>query len=413
PYNFGLPSSSTLPHPVSGPPIDPRLIPLPEDDDLDLSDPAAVAKSRGLKPAAKIAGARHKGKKRQHSPDLDESDLEPVPKKGRPKGSPNFSDEDVSKLLDAVQKVLPLGQKGWKAVTHRYQKWARTARRPERDAKSLEAKYKAILKQKKPTGSASCPPAIKRAHRIETMINERADTRELHDSDVADEGDASSDDSIEVLDAVARRAPSPPLCRNPRMNAPELVNKLSHAFDPDTQRARDEERSQRSFQSAQIFAMSQQLRDAQAIIETLRNRAHDAERARDRAELRLELAEGRGHRSKSERRSKKVDQPDLIRVNGKVRCETVYPEGGQCTYWVTDASSDESEKENKDPKSSSPSRTSSTFFCSSPSASSRSSQLHRESAFYGELPSAGPPTAQHMVAGPPTPADDVMESGAK
>lgn len=128
--------------------IDPRLFPLPQDDDRDLFEPAVIAQSRGLKPAAKVGGARQKGKgkKRQYSSDDDDdSDIgEPVAKRGRPKGSVNFSKEDTTKLLDLVEKHLPLGQKGWGAIKSRDQKWARKEKRPERDGKSLETKYKQV-----------------------------------------------------------------------------------------------------------------------------------------------------------------------------------------------------------------------------------------------------------------------------
>ncbi|KAJ7300976.1 hypothetical protein DFH08DRAFT_979148 [Mycena albidolilacea] len=47
------------------------------------------------------------------------------------------------------------------------------------DGKAIEGKYKTLLKTKKPTSDAHCPPEIKRAHQIESLINEKADTREI------------------------------------------------------------------------------------------------------------------------------------------------------------------------------------------------------------------------------------------
>ncbi|KAJ7740213.1 hypothetical protein DFH07DRAFT_965396 [Mycena maculata] len=353
-YNFP-PSTQTSAihpraHPASNYPPISLLPPLPDQEDRNLSDPAAIARSHGLAPAKKVAGVCHKdpkGKKRNYSSDSD-TDEEPITKRGRRKGSLNFSKDDVTNLLDNVDKRLPLGQKGWKAVAVGYAKRARNTGRPERDVKSLEAKYKQLLKTKKPTGSGQCPPEIKRAHEIEAKINHRADTRELSDSD--DDGANASDNSIEVLDqsavhtAIAQRAPTPPLPprRNSRMNAPELVNKLSQAFDPDALRARDEERGQRSFQTTQIFMMSQQIQDAQATIKSLH-----------RAEMALSWYQdgyGKQHRR---RVSRYANQPGLVRVDGKIRNERVYPDGGACTTWDTAPSSDESDKENKDPSSSS------------------------------------------------------------
>ncbi|KAJ7657588.1 hypothetical protein B0H17DRAFT_1145827 [Mycena rosella] len=380
-------SSSSAPFPSHL--IDPALLPLPEDDDRDLSEPSVIAQSRGLKAAPKIAGARRKtkdkGKKRQHYSSDEDDDSEgraPVAKRGHPQGSSNFSKEETKHILDLIEKELPLGPKGWKPIYKKHAKWSQKHGRPERGGKSLGTKYKQLLKMKKPTGEGVCPPEVKRVQQIESLINQKAGTRDLNDSDFdGDTADISSDDgSIEVLDssslgvrtAVARRVPSPPL-RRTRMNAPELVAKLSQAFDPNALKARDDERAHRSLENTQLFTVSQQLRDVQATNESLRTQittlqahVHNVERARDRAEMMLELSSGVGggrftqHDRPSPPRSKQPsrisrtarryqENPDLIRINGKVRCETVCPEGGSCTYWVSDYSSDESDKENKDP----------------------------------------------------------------
>lgn len=128
-------------------PIDPALLSLPNDeDDDDLIDPAAIAKSIGLKPALKVGGARQKGKgkKRDRSPEFDASVDEAPRKRGRPKGSPNWKQDEVDKLLDCVEARLPIGSKGWKEVAEKYLKWAQRAKRTERDQKALEAKYRKV-----------------------------------------------------------------------------------------------------------------------------------------------------------------------------------------------------------------------------------------------------------------------------
>jgi hypothetical protein len=234
------------------------------------------------------------------------------------------------------------------------------------------------------------------------MINQRAGTRDLSDSEF-DGGHASSDDSsIEILDssssrvhtAVAHRAPSPPLRRNGRMNAPDLVNKLTHAFDPEAQKARDAERSQRSFQATQMLSLTQQLRDAQAANEGLRNQitimqghTHDVERARDRAELRLEMVEGASGRGFGANQSQFKGRSDVVRRDGKIRCEIFYRDGGACTYWMSDPSDDESAKENKDP--------------SPPSRGRTGIHLHGELSSFGRQPSPSP--SRHPLLRPDTP----------
>ncbi|KAJ7685647.1 hypothetical protein DFH06DRAFT_1119060 [Mycena polygramma] len=416
-YNFPPGFNSTSAGPSYQPAIDPSLtIPPPDEDDFDSSEPdapEAIAKAK-LKAARKVAGVRQKGKgkKRQYSSDSDDNS-EPETKRGRRKGSQNWVKDETKRLLDLTEKHRPLAQEGWKLVTHDLGKWSKKAGRPKRDIKSVQAKFKALANTKKPTGDARCPPEVKRAIYIEGLINERVETREI--SDDSDGGDAS-DDSVEVLarpsvhTAVAQRAPTPPRRRNPRVNAPELVTKLSQAFDPAVIQSRDEERSARSFQTTQFLTLSQQLRDAQAANDNLRNELATAHRARDRAELKLELQgpgpfggfTGSGSRSRA--RYIADEYPDLVRDGGKIRCEKIYPDGGRCTQWFTDS---EDEKENWDPSSSSSGRLSSPFDLTASSSSSwpAPSQPTASGADNKRASNAGSSTAGAVPSGA-GPSDD-------
>ncbi|KAJ7106935.1 hypothetical protein C8R44DRAFT_744811 [Mycena epipterygia] len=383
-FSFSMRPASIIPGPSSGGPytsvsrtdmipIDPRLLPLPNIDDRNLTDPATIAQARGLKPAKKVAGVRQakdKGKKRARESDSDDLDA-PAAKRGRPRGSGNYSKEDTHALFGFIQKELPLGNRGWKEVHRRYNKYRRANKRPKRDMKSLETKYKQYLKMKKPTGTGTCPPEVKRAHELERLINERAGTHNVSDSEFDNSDSGSSDDKIEVVDdptvtAVAQRAPTPPLRRS-KQSAPDLIHKLSQAFNPEVQRARDEDRYHRSAENTQVFTLSQQLRDAHTSAETLRNQIsilqqhlNDAERARNVALLKVEMMEhrtekadrwtrGRGrntYHSRSHSPRRRSPSPR------KIRCEARYADGGACTYWVTDAF--DSEKENEDHRRRSP-----------------------------------------------------------
>ena len=126
-----------------------------------------------------------------------------------------------------------------------------------------------------------------------------------------------------------------------RGNSFNLLSNLSQAFDPEAQRSRDAERASRSLHNTQFLTLSQQLRDAQQATESIRSqladvqmRLQDAERARDRAEFRLEMVQMSGgngsasisHHGTSCRHS----------VKQKHHCEEVYPEGGGKVWWVTD-----------------------------------------------------------------------------
>jgi hypothetical protein len=122
----------------------------------------------------------------------------------------------------------------------------------------------------------------------------------------------------------------------------------------------------------QFLALTQQLRDAQAANERMRNELAVVQCARDRAELKLELYQPgsfagfstSGPRSRAQYIAD--EYPDLVRVGGKIGCETVYPDGGRCTEWFTDG---EDSKENRDPSSSSSGRLSSPFDLTSSSSS--------------------------------------------
>ncbi|KAJ6542673.1 hypothetical protein B0H19DRAFT_1267904 [Mycena capillaripes] len=228
--NSGLPTQSSVQDPfhfapVLGtstgpsiahtyPVIDPRLIPLPYGADRKFSKPAAIASAKGPVTGPKVAGSCQKAK-------------------GRSTVIPPIS--MTTTLLDLTEIKLPVSAKGWKAITKDHNQWACESGCPVRELKSLEGKYNQLLKSKKPIRDPDCPLEVKRAHHNELKINNGIDTRELSNMDFGD--DAGSDNSIEVLDqstictAVARRAPTPPP-RCTRMNAPELVNKLSQAFDP-------------------------------------------------------------------------------------------------------------------------------------------------------------------------------------
>ncbi|KAJ7750678.1 hypothetical protein DFH07DRAFT_775014 [Mycena maculata] len=323
------------------------LTPLPDDDDPKLFDPAAIAKSRGLRATSKVAGSRRKdkGKRRHHSSDSEEdSDAAPHPTKrtcGRPSGSSNFSKEDTKHMLDLVETELPLGQKAWDKVIKHYNKWACTNKRPERPGKSRETKYKLLLKAKKPTGSGYCPPEVKRAHRIEDQINQHAGTRDVSDSEFADAADLS-DGSIELLtgihtgphtgvrEAVAHRAPTPPLRRNPCMNAPELVTRLSQAFDL-------------AAQQSHIHHVPTALRDLQAANENLRNqmatmqaRANEVERGRDHAELKLEMLQTSMANGFEYVRPDRPQEPNFVRPKGGVRCREG-EQGPPLPSWVLHA----------------------------------------------------------------------------
>ncbi|KAG6847398.1 hypothetical protein H0H93_008477 [Arthromyces matolae] len=266
-------------------------------------------------------------------------------------------------LLDAVEAELPLGQRGWGSVERVYNKWARTNKRPTRTAKSIETKFKQLVKTRMPTGDAYCPPEVKRAHSIEELINERACTRDLDDDDFEDRkeksGSEDSDDEVEVVEtpapskrsAIVRR--HDPLAasvsrRNNRTASIDLVTKLGSAFDPVAIKARDAERADCSFANTQLLTLSQQLRDAQHTNDSLRlqvsdlqDRLHRAERALDRVELEASMQDLAGRPTLTPSRNHFYDTPRYRRHD-----ISFDDRSKQRAAWSTEPSSD---KENIPP----------------------------------------------------------------
>ena len=171
--------------------------------------------------------------------------------------------------------------------------------------------------------------------------------------EVVEQPKKSLDIKKEVRSAVIRR-PDPNVQRRPRSNNTDLIGRLADAFDPHALQAREDDRSHRSLQNSQIFTLTQQLRDANNTIESLRSqinnlqsRLHEADRARDRLEIEQKMLaemERRSRRRTRQHRTRRSESTkrSLQRVGGKVRCEEKFPEGGSYTYWVTDPSESES-----------------------------------------------------------------------
>ncbi|KAG1730229.1 uncharacterized protein EDB91DRAFT_1006601, partial [Suillus paluster] len=296
----------------------PALLPLPQSSDKDLSDPVAIAEACGYTPTVKTAGSRckvnpSKGKGRgkensaysttkKRAREILEDDDEARVKRGHPHGSNNYSSADMKTLLNVVEEELPLGQRGWQAIHAKFAQWAKRAGRPDRKVTSLETKFKQLVKTTKPTGDGVCPPEVSRAHEIDHLINECAGTHDVNDMDLEDDDNGlslvSAHESPHPVQhtAVARSVPTeaPVPCR--RGPANELLNRISGAFDPDAIRARDDERANRTLANTHFLTQSQQLRDAQGTIKNLHNqlfelrtRLNDIERARDKAELCVEM----------------------------------------------------------------------------------------------------------------------------
>lgn len=227
--------------------------------------------------------------------------------------------------------------------------------------------FSQLVKTTKPTGRGDIPIQVQRAHEIEDLINETAGTRDLNDSEFDDVADSESRSHISVssdTDEEPQATPSQPpppkvaIAKSARGQASssrrggpsvDLINNLSQAFDPEAQRQRDADRANRSLQNTQILAMTQQLRDAQqqtdvirAQLNDIQQRLHESERARDRAELRLEVIQlSTSHQPQGQSRQR-TRRPEPRQSKKMHKSETWYPEGGGKTEWFTDVEDMES-----------------------------------------------------------------------
>ncbi|KAJ3804692.1 hypothetical protein F5876DRAFT_5531, partial [Lentinula aff. lateritia] len=360
----------------------PASVPLPDDDEDDFPPPSKIL-SEIAHVATKVGGARRsvsKGKgKAKATPDVDDDDTTSRKRKrgsqkGRTSGSSNYTDEDLGILFEILRRNLPLGQRAWSRCADEFNEQAEQQGRPTRLAKSLELKYKQLVKTTKPTGDAELPRNVEDALEIEEMMNDKAGTRDLDDSDIGDFDDNDSESESDKENAPTRKKSKATVKKQSTATGPvahrratgrqtsvtssrDFVDTLSAALDPVAQTARAEEQSSRTLQATSMLTMSSQLRELQRTTENLRQRLDEsqrdlmqAERRADRAEMRADrlemmsavmqapIAPARSFRPPSHG----YPVPPHARVHNHepatepepwVRQEIHYPEGGRSSRW--------------------------------------------------------------------------------
>lgn len=212
------------------------------------------------------------------------------------------------------------------------------------------------MKTTKPTGDAECPPEVDLAHEIDYLMNEKVNTRDLDDAEIAD----LPDDIIEVSDdeddgddelastaakintehdhftrrAVPSDRPPRPSRASAIANWDMLAGNLSQSLDPTARAAREDDRAARSIQTTQMLALSNDMRD-------LRAQLRDAEQRANRAEMELTISRMMPHgrnsspdrnRRRSRRRLRRSPSPTPPR---RIRRDRHYRDGGLSTTWVT------------------------------------------------------------------------------
>ncbi|KAK7444569.1 hypothetical protein VKT23_015247 [Stygiomarasmius scandens] len=261
--------------------------------------------------------AKAKGKAKANPPDdarkgsakrkaADPPELAEKHQKGRTAGSANYNAEDLEILFQILRERLPLGPKGWMEVEGLFNEEAQSTGRPGRTAKSLELKFKQLVKTTKPTGDAELPPHAQEALEIEELMNEKAGTRDLDDEEINEVvGGAEDINETEkatpqqnrrrenqenvpfqrtTQEPAAPRAVRRPTERSSRLSGNDFLASISAALSPAAQIACDEQNATRSFNASQLIMLSSQVQDLQRTIDNMRTELADERRRAERAE---------------------------------------------------------------------------------------------------------------------------------
>ncbi|KAF9642068.1 hypothetical protein BDM02DRAFT_3193972 [Thelephora ganbajun] len=228
--------------------------------------------------------------------------------RGRTRGAANYCPREVEVLLDLVEDELPVGAKGWNTVGTKFREWTITTGRPARTDRSLEAKYKQLVRTPKPTGDGECPPEIECAHELNDRIQAKVSCCDLGDDEIADFKDGTDDSDNEMSDGADDEAPFVPVhcpkptprvrttrktpvaapTRQPSTKGSDFLDRIAHSLDPEHQAQCDAERTSALFQSQQLILLQAQIRDLNQTIQTLRNQLNNSERHRAKADRRAD-----------------------------------------------------------------------------------------------------------------------------
>jgi hypothetical protein len=189
-------------------------------------------------------------------------------------------------------------------------------------------------------------------------MNDKGGSHDLDDEEIADAIIITSDDDNdndndkppppprtkivvklepEAVGPIARRTPAdrlttPATSRAGRHGAgQDFLANISSVLDPAAQAQRHEDQSSRAIQTSQIFTLTSQLRESQALVESLRNRLSESDRDRNNAERHADRVEMMSMLSSS-RREREASPPH--RRDRRQRQEVYYADGGRATRWV-------------------------------------------------------------------------------
>ncbi|KAJ3765680.1 hypothetical protein FB446DRAFT_709266 [Lentinula raphanica] len=233
-------------------------------------------------------------------------DDEPGPKRGRTKGSSQYTDKERTEIVRLVGKFLPIGGKSWDALADSYNSWAKKNGLPEHKRPALQVQWGKIHKvaKIKPTGTATRPQILVDACAAGSAIEKKVALGDLQDEDVEDINVDDEEDNNEVLTitsdsdedtnkkaakkkgkkpavgtvltkAYKTEAPLRPTSR--KTQSTNFLEKISLTLDPAAMQQRDENRSSANFQLLMLQSYQSQITALTTQVNEERRRADDAE----------------------------------------------------------------------------------------------------------------------------------------
>ncbi|KAJ8091717.1 hypothetical protein PM082_020952 [Marasmius tenuissimus] len=229
--------------------------------------------------------------------------------RGRTKEASAYSNDEMRKVVEFYEDVIPIGRRGWEEVLRLYNEWAQTNGYPERQLRPLQMKWNNMVRTatEHPTGDGERLQIYEDVLRAEAAANERVACGDLQDdSDQEDEDDVidiSSGDDEEPSAKVKKEKKKgkekqdekkgtvvtkayrtePPLpsrdttstSRTSRARqASAALQSIAAASDPERQQQLLDQRTQRTLQLFQFQHLQSQVTSLTQQVSDLTSRLH-------------------------------------------------------------------------------------------------------------------------------------------
>jgi hypothetical protein len=140
----------------------------------------------------------------------------------------NYSNEELSALLECIRRVIPIGNEHWELVADLH---AIQYAHCSRNADSIKKKFYKLANQQPGTGNPNIPPTVAMAKEIRETINSKAGINDadvtdfFDDADAALDGDNNDDKDAEILPTTVTTS----MRRGSTVSSVNTTNNLSTA----------------------------------------------------------------------------------------------------------------------------------------------------------------------------------------